>query len=97
MNDQQEIVDAVKQMAAPLNGREGQRMVLAAHRYCLSESYLYGEDCIEWLMVWWHAFEPATQSQVIQHTTEAFASNLVEYHGWDTFIDWAQKQRGEEV
>lgn len=39
--------------AAPIEGKRGQLMLMAAFRYCLGRRTYIVDDCIKWLTRWW--------------------------------------------
>lgn len=92
----------VNPLISPIDGMDGQLMVIAAHRYCLGRcSYIVG-SCIDWLKLWWEDFEPGTKAVILRDTKEALENDRAgmecDARGWREFVDWANNKmrRGEQ-
>lgn len=89
-----------KKTQSPLDGTNGQLMVMAAHRYCLGrQSYIVG-SCIEWLRAWWPQLEDNTRSVIVRDTIEALqdgnAGGACDTEDWRRFAEWAWNQLSDE-
>lgn len=77
----------------PLEGTDGQLMVIAAHRYCLGrQSYIVG-SCVEWLRAWWGDCDRTTRHVIMRDTIEALqdgnAGGSMDIREWKWFAEWA--------
>jgi len=84
----------------PLEGTNGQLMVMAAHRYCLGRrSYIVG-SCVEWLKNWWGLCEDNTREVIMRDTIEALqdgnAGDSMDIRAWKWFAEWAWNQMDDE-
>lgn len=81
---------------SPIEGTNGQLMVMAAHRYCLGRQSYIVPSCIEWLRLWWPKFESNTRKVMIRDTVEALQDRMAgsEYdsRSWKAFAEWALDQ-----
>jgi hypothetical protein len=77
----------------PLEGTNGQLMVMAAHRYCLGRRTYIVSSCVEWLTAWWDKFEDTTRNNIIRDTIEALQDGNTgdgcDTKCWLTFSEWA--------
>lgn len=65
-----------KKPLSPLEGANGQLMVMAAHRYCLGrQSYIVGA-AIEWLTLHWPEFEAGTKQIILRDTISALMDKV---------------------
>ncbi len=85
-----------KNQPCPLDGINGQLMVMAAHRYCLGrQSYIVG-SCQEWLRQWWHKSNDNTRKVIVRDTVEVLQDGIAgsEYdeQNWREFAEWAFAQ-----
>ena len=80
----------------PLEGTDGQLMVMAAHRYCLGRRTYIVSACVEWLKQWWPEFENNTRNIIVRDTIEALQDDLagdpMDVREWENFLKWAWNQ-----
>lgn len=84
----------------PLDGDNGQLMVLAAFRYCLgSRTYIVGA-CVEWLELWWPKVAHSSRRTIVRDTVEALMDERTGFKCdvdcWVAFGSWAYDQMGED-
>ena len=75
-------------------------MITAAHRYCLGRQSYIVSSCIEWMKLWWPAFERNTKLCMIRDTVVALMNNEAgseyDWAGWKAFADWAWEKMDHE-
>lgn len=89
-----------KRTLNPLQGLNGQLMILAACRYCLGRrSYIVGR-CQEWLQAQWPLVEEGTRANITRDIVAALMKNeagdQADWITWRNFAYWAWKQLTEE-
>ena len=62
-------------MNHPLEGTNGQLMVMAAHRYCLGRSSYIVGSCVDWLIAHKSKFEQNTINVILRDTIDALISS----------------------
>lgn len=91
---------STKLTVTPLQGLNGQLMILAACRYCLGRrSYIVG-CCQEWLTAQWDLVNEDTRANIVRDIVVALmndeAGEASDYKTWQYFAYWAWKQLTEE-
>jgi len=86
---------------SPLNGLDGQLMVMAAHRYCLGRQTYIVESCIDWLQRWWLEFQPNTQVTILRDIMGALQANTVgsdvDAREWRKLALWIWQRMNKET
>lgn len=77
----------------PLDGTDGQIMVISAFRYCLgSRSYVVGA-CMDWLCRWWHKVDRNSRRTIVRDIVESLMDDRAGWEcdaqGWMEFASWA--------
>jgi hypothetical protein len=85
----------------PIEGLDGQLMVMAAHRYCLGRQTYIVSSCIDWLRLWWPKFERNTRRVIVRDTIDALqhdnaGSPTCDVPGWRELARWAYGELPKE-
>lgn len=80
-----------KREPSPLDGINGQLMVIAAHRYCLGRSSYIVGSCIEWIQRWWPEFDDNTRRVIVRDTTEALQDGE-RIPAWKRLAEWMWRE-----
>jgi len=90
-------------MANPLQGIDGQLMVLSAHAYCLGRITYIVPSCTAWLRENWDDVTDKTRSSIVRDTVLALQNGqsgmAMDTAEWKSFAEWAWRtlsQDGQE-